>query len=219
MIPQEALPRIITYMLLNYKYLIKWYAQNTLAYNHFKIVQMPIGLDYHTITENPSHSWKLLYELPHPRNQENVIVNVKSNAVPFYERIPKIYVNFSMKNDKFKQRELSIATINPELLAISNTFMPRTLVWNNIAKYAFVLSPFGNGMDCHRTWEVLCLGSIPIVKAPHFKNLFENLPVLNVNEWSDVNNQLLLDTIQIFKNTIFNYDKLTLTYWTNLFKI
>jgi hypothetical protein len=31
--------------------------------------------------------------------------------------------------------------------------------------YAFVASPYGGGPDCHRTWEALILGCIPIVKS------------------------------------------------------
>ena len=28
---------------------------------------------------------------------------------------------------------------------------------NNYKKYKFTLSPYGNGMDCHRTWEALLI--------------------------------------------------------------
>jgi hypothetical protein len=85
----------------------------------------------------------------------------------------------------------------------------------NISKFTFVLSPFGIGMDCHRTWEALCLNSIPIIKAPNFKHLFEDLPVLVIDEWNEINERLLYNTIQKFKNINFNFDKLKLTYWLN----
>ena len=87
-----------------------------------------------------------------------------------------------------------------------------------MTKYSFVLSPFGIGMDCHRTWEALCLGAIPILKAPHFTKMFEDLPVLIVNEWSDITESLLNNTIRDFKNKNFNYNKLTLQYWINRIK-
>jgi hypothetical protein len=70
-------------------------------------------------------------------------------------------------------------------------------------------------MDCHRTWETLCLGAIPIVKAPNFTKLFEDLPVLIVNNWSDINQELLDRTINNFKSKNFNYKKLKLSYWIN----
>ena len=43
--------------------------------------------------------------------------------------------------------------------------------------------------------------------------MYEGLPVLIVNEWSDITRQLLNDTVEHFKNITFNYDKLTLKYW------
>jgi hypothetical protein len=82
-------------------------------------------------------------------------------------------------------------------------------------QYAFVLSPFGIGMDCHRTWEALCLGCIPIVCAPHFNNLFEDLPVLIVSNWSEITQDLLQDTLNKFSNKSFKYEKLSLQYWQN----
>ena len=87
-----------------------------------------------------------------------------------------------------------------------------------MSKYAFVLSPFGNGMDCHRTWEALCLGCIPIVCAPNFTKLFEELPVLNVNDWREVTEELLASTIIKFKNSTFNLDKLLLSNWVKQIK-
>lgn len=78
------------------------------------------------------------------------------------------------------------------------------------------MSPYGKGMDCHRTWEALILGSIPILKSKEFVNMFKDLPVLFVNDWSDINQQLLDDTIEKFKNLTFNYDKLTLKYWKQI---
>ena len=81
-------------------------------------------------------------------------------------------------------------------------------------EYSFVLSPYGNGFDCHRTWEALCLGSIPIMKAPHFRLLFQDLPVLNVSDWDEINEDLLRKTLDVFKQRQFNYEKLKLSYWT-----
>ena len=86
-----------------------------------------------------------------------------------------------------------------------------------VKKSKFVLSPPGNGIDCHRTWEALCLGAIPIVRAKQFKSLFADLPVLNVDEWSDVTPELLQNTLREFKQRNFNYEKLTLKYWTDQF--
>ena len=65
---------------------------------------------------------------------------------------------------------------------------------------AFVVSPRGHGYDCHRTWEALALGCIPIVKHSPIDHVFDHLPVLIVREWSDVNRELLVQTLDSFAN-------------------
>jgi len=217
-VPREALNVLEINYIFNSPYLIKWLAQNTQFQGHSKIVQMPIGLDYHTISNNPSCNWRLPNEGYLPRDQEMILVNVKESSIPFYERIPKIYVNFTIHSDRFGDRKSSLQQIPADLLEINNTFTPRTNNWKNTINYSFVLSPFGCGMDCHRTWEALCLGCIPIVKAPNFTKLFEDLPVLIVNDWSEVTRELLDKTIEDFKEKLFDYNKLQLKYWVNQIK-
>jgi hypothetical protein len=212
-VPLEALKPQETYALLNSPYLIKWFTQNTRIQDNDKIVQIPIGLDYHTISNNPNCSWKMPGENHLPKFQEKILVSIKNRSIPFFIRKPKIYVNFSTNSDRFNQRKNALETIPNNLLVIETNSNPRSYFWNQLINYAFVLSPFGIGMDCHRTWEALCFGSIPIICAPHFEKLFEDLPVLIVKNWNEITQDLLDQTIENFKNKTFNYQKLTLEYW------
>jgi hypothetical protein len=212
-VPIEAINQNQFLTLLGSPFLIVWFAQNTNLYNNSKIIQMPIGLDYHTISNNPSCSWKLPEEGSLPKDQESILMNIPKR--PFYERIPLIYVNFSFSSDTKNDRKSSLQKIPNHLLRINNDFTPRTKNWKLTSQYAFVLSPFGNGMDCHRTWEALCLGCIPIVRAPNFSKMFEDLPVLSVRDWREVSRELLDKTINDFKNRNFNYEKLKLDFWVN----
>ena len=214
-VPIEALSQRETIQLINSPNLLKWFTQNTRIQFNDKMVQMPIGLDYHTIFNNSNCNWSLPEEGKIPLEQEKILQNIINNINPFYERIPKIYVNFTLNNDRFKQRNISLKTIPKNLMKINQTFTPRTENWEKMTKYSFVLSPFGQGMDCHRTWEALCLGCIPIICAPDFKKMFEDLPVLIINDWNEINEKLLIDTINIFKYKNFNYKKLSLEYWIN----
>jgi hypothetical protein len=214
-VPREVMTENQFQRLIGTLQLKKWFIQNTQIQNHPKIIQLPIGLDYHTILNNPNHSWKSLNEGYLPREQELILENIKKQIKPFNERIHKIYVNFSSSSDRFKQRIQSVKEIPTNLLVIYKDFLPRTQNWKNMSSYAFVLSPFGIGMDCHRTWEALCLGCIPILCASNFKKLFEDLPVLNVDSWSNISTKLLEETIESFQKKTFNYDKLTLNYWKN----
>lgn len=214
-VPKEALTMEETLILLNSKLLLKWFTQNSRIEENDKIVQMPIGLDYHTILRNPNCNWRLKDEGILPRQQEDILINIIQTSLPFYKRNPKIYVHFNIKNDRFNQRQHALNTISPELMDIQPNFIARTNTWNNMVNYTFVLSPIGNGLDCHRTWEALSLGCIPIVCVKEFKTLFTDLPVLLVNDWNELTNELLENTIEEFKNRIFNKDKVVLEYWVS----
>jgi hypothetical protein len=87
-----------------------------------------------------------------------------------------------------------------------------------MTEYAFMYSPYGNGPDCHRHWESLCLGCIPIIQTIGNNSMFRGLPVLIVEDYSEITQQLLDETIEKFKNTTFDYEKLTLKYWVDQFK-
>jgi len=66
------------------------------------------------------------------------------------------------------------------------TRTPLDEMYEIFATYKFGLSPRGNGLDCHRTWEMLFFGMIPIVKTGPLDYLYENLPVLVLNEGDDL---------------------------------
>jgi hypothetical protein len=52
-------------------------------------------------------------------------------------------------------------------------------------KTLFVPSPAGNGLDCHRTWEALYLGCVPVVIKKEFCG-DKTWPVLVVDNWQDL---------------------------------
>jgi hypothetical protein len=213
-VPKEVLSKEETFYLLRSPLLLKWFTQNTRIEENEKIIQIPIGLDYHTILRNPNSKWKQSYEGYLPIQQEEILINIVKKSEPFFERIPKIYINFNINSDRFNQRQSALDIIPEELTSINLDFVPRSVTWQNMSKYTFVLSPTGIGLDCHRTWEALVLGCIPIVCVKEFKTLFEDLPVLLVNDWSDITQELLDETIEDFKYRTFNENKLTLSYWT-----
>jgi hypothetical protein len=61
----------------------------------------------------------------------------------------------------------------------------------------FVPSPAGNGLDCHRTWEAIYLGCVPVVLKSEFCG-DESWPVLVVNQWSDLMNYSQTELIEIY---------------------
>ncbi len=195
--------------------IIHWFPQNCLI-THPKVTGIPIGLDFHTMNERKSDWGDRIY----PINQEELLFNIKNSSKPFYERKIKCYSNFHFfTNTKYgNDRVDAINKLKPELVDYEKNKVNRETTWKLQSEYAFVISPHGNGLDCHRTWEALCLGCIPIVKKSGISYLYDELPVLIVDEWDLVTQDLLVDTVNKFKNTKFNYDKLNLEYWVDIIR-
>lgn len=214
-IPNDIIQNSFFENLINNEYIIHIYAQNCI-YSHPKITNLPIGLDYHTMSKNKIY-WGMIKT---PIEQENELLEIIKKTKPFYKRELKIYSNchFSVYPKFENDRKNALSKIPKNLLFLETSQLERIKSWNNQINYTFVLSPHGNGLDCHRTWEALILGCIPIVKTSKVDKLYENLPVLIVNEWSDVNNDLLINTVNTFKQINFNYKKLKLQYWLDIMK-
>ncbi len=50
----------------------------------------------------------------------------------------------------------------------------------------FVISPPGNGPDCHRTWEAVCMGAVPVVLKEHLgRSLWDGMPIFAVDSYED----------------------------------
>lgn len=73
----------------------------------------------------------------------------------------------------------------------------------------YVISPSGLGVDTHRFFEALYLKTIPIVKKTNscFDKVYDNFPCLVINDWSDINEDLLnsnLSHLNTKINTFFD---------------
>jgi hypothetical protein len=89
--------------------------------------------------------------------------------------------------------------------------------WKSCDEYAYVVCPFGNGLDTHRTWEVLVLGRIPIIKVSPLNVIFEKLPVLEVQDWKYITTEFLVSQFQLILQRMergeYDLRRLHLDYW------
>mgnify|MGYP001161236951 FL=1 len=77
---------------------------------------------------------------------------------------------------------------------------PYSVFLHNLAISKFMICPKGNGIDCHRNWEVLYMRRVPIMtRDPYLEVLFENYPVLFVDKYSDITEELLLANDDLFQ--------------------
>jgi hypothetical protein len=70
------------------------------------------------------------------------------------------------------------------------TFLDRPVarfsLYHCYSSVAFVISPLGRAFDCYRTWEALLMGAIPITKRSPVTGLYDQYPIVTVDDWSEV---------------------------------
>jgi hypothetical protein len=81
---------------------------------------------------------------------------------------------------------------------------------NELASCKFAAAPRGNGLDTHRLWESLYLGSYPIVKTSFLDSLYADLPVVIIEDWSQVTEEFLKEKYIELNSRSFNYEKMNI---------
>ena len=217
------------YFILKNKKLIHWFTQNyDYLGNNNKISPFPIGIDFHTMTKHSSQNSP--QNIITPEKQESFLKRIIAQSKPTNERIVKAYADFQLNNSSqwsftdFKKRfgETRADIYNMFIDSSLVDFLPcrvhRDVLWRIKSQYAFSISPHGVGLDCHRTWEDLILGCIVIVKKSPLDPLYEGLPVVIVDDWSEITKENMLLWLEKFGNTLDNPNyrkKLKLKYWAN----
>jgi len=152
-----------------------------------KLFPLPIGLDFHTI----SNRRKWGHPLATPREQEEELERLRETMPPNAGRLLRVHADFHLNRHARavggETRESVEATLrrNPCVEFLRGR-IPRLELWQEKTRYAFVVSPHGNGLDCHRTWESLALGNIVIVKRSPLDALYQGLPVAIVERWEEI---------------------------------
>ena len=130
-----------------------------------------------------------------------------------------LYVNFHIRTNRAKrQRSFDIfKNTRYSVIDLGDKTRDYDNYIGNIKRSKFVLSPEGHGMDCHRTWETLYAGSIPVIERNlYYENLYSDLPVLLVDDFSVIDEKLLHSEYERINNTKWNMDKMGFHYWEDM---
>lgn len=129
----------------------KWYAQNV-NYLHPDLIPLPLGLENHTGPSKGVYTdfdyWKNEYSFEKKYKKTNIV-----------------YSNFAPESHPSRKQWIKQLELNGIKTATEKTSYKDHI--ENLQKSYFCISPRGNGIDCHRTWEALYFDCIPIV-SKHF---------------------------------------------------
>lgn len=178
--------------------LIAWFAQNVEGLTHPKLHPIPIGIANRMWEHgNP----KLIREVASIKD------SVNKNIM--------LYLNFDEKTFLKERRDVANLFKNKPFCVVSSPKPFKDYLFD-LCQSKFVLSPRGNGLDCHRTWESLLMGTIPIVKSSSLDPLFDDLPVLLVNDWNEITLDYLEEKYLEMRSKEYSMEKAYLQYWLDL---
>jgi hypothetical protein len=83
--------------------------------------------------------------------------------------------------------------------------------FKNLSEYKFVISPEGNGIDCHRHYEALMAGCIPIIEdRPNIREKYKGCPILFTTDYSEITESYLSEQYEKMSKTIYDFSRLIL---------
>lgn len=104
-------------------------------------------------------------------------------------------------------------TRNPESIKTIEEYQ------DELIDHKFILCPRGNGIDTHRMWEALYSNVIPVViRHKTHDNLENNLPILFLNSYDELNEDLLNKTYEKYNSIKWNCEMLNASWWINKIK-
>ena len=204
---------------------VHWYTQNyDGSAPSERISAIPIGIDFHMISERTS--WG--EEVSSPQEQERALVAMGKGFPPLPERQQRVYVDFGwqrefglyrrlrpLKGTRFHEsrRQIGKKLRGNALVCSQSGPLPRREMWRRRGEYAFVLSPHGMGLDCHRTWEALALGHIVLAPSSSLDPLYVDLPVVPLTSWSEITPENLERWRSQHSQGVTDHERLRSCYW------
>ena len=180
--------------------LFAWFAQNV-AFSHPKLKCLPIGLE--------NELWG--------RHYVDMLNCIRSSGHKA-EKKYLLYMNFTAATNSSVRRPVYNHFVNKDFCHVTGRMDTESYL-KDVIHAKFVLSPHGNGLDCHRTWEALYLGVIPVVKKSSLDPLYEGLPVVIVNDWSEITREFLEQKYKEMSGSTYRLEKLYMPYWQDLFRM
>jgi len=167
-VPSELRPSTVAALLAS-PFLLAWHTQNCDGTGAPRIAPFPIGLDLHT---------------PRPMSSPAALVRrlrrLAENRPRLASQPLKVFSDVGLKPDSPDRAEAVRLLADCGHVEFQRGRVSQWAVWRRYAAFPFVLSLAGNGLDCHRTWEALYLGSIVVTKSSPLDPLFAGLPVVIV---------------------------------------
>ena len=128
-----------------------------------------------------------------------------------------VMCGFTPGNDMRRRKDMEVnrSVISERLESfVKNTIYDPVQYFSKLRHYKFVISPEGNGVDCHRHYEALMAGCIPIVEHNEdIKKKYGNVPILYTHDYSEINEEYLKKKYEEMLDQEYDFSRLFLDYY------
>ena len=99
---------------------------------------------------------------------------------------------------------------------INNISIDHSVYFSTLPSYKFVISPEGNGIDCHRHYEALLAGCIPIIERnPLTEEKYKGCPILWTTDYSEITPEYLKNTYMEMLEKTYDFSCLFLSNYNS----
>ena len=130
-------------------------------------------------------------------------------------KIEKIYVNFEQNTNYFHRFKLKKKLRKKKYVYIESEKLTLDEYIKHLSRFNYILCPWGNGLDSHRIWESLYVGSKPII--PFHESLMKILNDKSIffKKTSEIKNLISSNK----KNYLIEQQEiLKINYWVNFIR-
>ena len=97
---------------------------------------------------------------------------------------------------------------------IHNECMNSSDYFDSLPDYKFIISPEGNGIDCHRHYEALITGCIPVIEHNSMtEEKYKGCPILYTYDYHEITEDYLLQKYQEMIDQTYDFSRLFLSYY------
>ena len=172
----------------------KWYVVN-LMLEHDRIEGIPMGV---------------------AADEVRLVSQVKNEKI---KQDKLLYINWQLyTNERVQLKQHFVQSKFPWATVRKEPTLPQDEYLREMASHRFILCPEGNGVDCHRIWEALYLGCIPIVVDSKTTACFDGLPIIRINSLYYVTEEVLTNILEQIGDEPKDYSKASISYWTKRIK-
>lgn len=175
---------------MNRNFVHSWWAQNC-DVDHVKMRCLPIGIDWHTVARRAAWGLPQLSA----QAQARQLAKVVRESTPHLEtdtRANQVVLDFALGSNTYNRTKLFMSLGYKSWAKTIWGHTARLDTWRNYARYRFVLSAPGNGYECHRTYEALAMGAVPILqhhpnpamRSRIFDDIYHDMPVAMVDDFA-----------------------------------